>query len=231
MEKNKKFEYRAHGNIALHQFKAIYFFIPKVACSSIRCAISDLLGLVPPHPDNPLRHPGNRDFPFVKKDEISTKYRHYFKFCFVRNPWDRLVSCFFNKIHTDTSLNNKWFRNGVANNFWKYGALFYGGMSFEKYIETVLNIPDEDSDIHIRSQHYFFCDKDGVILADFLGRFENIDEDFFYVCRKIGIKQEIELPHLLKTQHKDYKAYYNRRTREMVSRRYEKDIKLLNYKF
>lgn len=231
MEIKGPFEYRSHGNIVLHDYKAIYFFIPKVACSSLKIVMSELLNMKPPNPEKPLAFPHKRHFPFVKKEEIQVRYRDYFKFCFVRNPWDKLVSCYKNKIHADPNYNDKWFKNGVAEIFWRYGDLFRGGMSFEEFVDVVAQIPDKDADNHIKSQHLFFTDHQGNTAADFIGRFESLKEDFLEICKKIGIKESIPMPHLLKSNHAHYKTYYDDNTRQIVSQRYDKDIKLLGYTF
>lgn len=87
MRDSNQFEYRTHGNIALHKYKAIYFFIPKVACSSLKIVCSQLLDMEPPDPENPLYLPHKRHFPFIRRREILAGSSDYFKFAFTRNPW------------------------------------------------------------------------------------------------------------------------------------------------
>ena len=55
--------------------------------------------------------------------------------------------------------------------------------------------------------------------VDFVGRFENFQEDFNTVCSRIGISQ-LKLPHNNKTKHKHYAQYYNNKAREMVAQEY-----------
>jgi len=82
---------RIENCILLERFKAIYVFIPKVACTSIKTVFAELIG---------LEYEGSiHDAPFTKipKSALKNEYKDYFKFGFVRNPWDRLASCYVSR--------------------------------------------------------------------------------------------------------------------------------------
>ena len=101
-------------------------------------------------------------FPYVKKYKTNKEYNHYFKFCFVRNPWDRLVSCYKNKISFDESAKG----TQVENNFIRYLKkikAFKQGMTFDEFVDVVSSIADEKSESHFERQRpLFLCAGCGV---------------------------------------------------------------------
>ncbi len=81
-------------------------------------------------------------------------------------------------------------------------------MPFRDFINSVMTIPEKDSDAHFRSQYTFIFDKQNNPVVDFTGRLENIDQDFSYVCSKMGTP-DIKLPHVHVQEHKHYRDYYD----------------------
>jgi Sulfotransferase family len=218
-----------HNNILLERQKTIYFYIPKVACSSIKAFCARLLDSSLETDQADLVEEIHRiDFPYVKKYMVRRHYQDYFRFCFVRNPWDRLVSCYKDKIsyhkgHVYERYNNSFIR------FLKEMGLFKPNMTFDDFAKAVCDIPDEIAEGHLRSQHSFTTDETGRELINFIGRFENFDEDFRIVRKKLGTNYDV--PHLRKTIHEDYKTYYSERCASRVFERYKKDIERFGYQF
>ena len=79
-------------------------------------------------------------------------------------------------------------------------------------------------------QYHFISDWHGKNTMDFIGKFENLQEDFNTLCDKIGIPER-QLPHQNKSEHGYYSEYYNNETREIVEEKYAKDIDYFKYSF
>lgn len=154
-------------------------------------------------------------------------FDEYFKFAFVRNPWERLVSEYLHK-KIDKHLSLKEF-------------VFEG-------------LPEEndfcDKHRHIIPQSDYLFDSNGNQLVNFIGRFENLQTDFRYICRQLDISNT-SLPHknssysprrllLRKVRHlfsnqqrikKHYTEYYDQELYEHVTYMYAEDIARFGYKF
>tara|TARA_R110001592_G_scaffold130031_5_gene343041 strand:- start:1652 stop:2278 length:627 start_codon:yes stop_codon:yes gene_type:complete len=140
----------------------------------------------------------------------------YWKFAFVRNPYSRMVSWFSyltqglngltaQKIHAKTYGTD--YLLGDFKNFCNFAPFW------------VFN-----------NQFFHLCDKDENIKIDFVGRYENLQEDLGIVCDKIGIPQQ-KLPRTNKSKHKHYTEYYDDETRQIVAEKYAKDIEYFGYEF
>jgi Sulfotransferase family len=216
-----------HQNILLEDYKAIYFHIPKVACSTIKLICADLLGMEIPIGDI-AEEIHLLEFPSVRKYKINKFYRNYFKFAIVRNPWARIVSCYNDKINYDPGHVYERYENTFIS-YLKKMKVFSEGMSFDRFVEIICDIPDNYAEGHIRSQHRFITDECGNILADFIGRFEQLNQDFNFISEKLNIKSD--LPHIRAGKTKNYKDYYSKATAQLIERRYEKDIEMFGYKY
>ena len=133
---------------------------------------------------------------------------NYFKWCFVRDPYTRFISGMLSHvINTELKgLNDNQIRNKIT--------------------EFVLK--GEFGGEVLRPQHEF-VEVEGKNVMDFLGRFENINEDWSNVCKRIGV-QPVDLPHKMKGNYTNYDYYYTPETRAIISKHYKKDFKMFGYK-
>lgn len=76
---------------------------------------------------------------------------------------------------------------------------------------------------------------DGNPAVDFMGRYENLEEDLARALKNVGIDQRLDVPHTNVTPNKDetrdYRSYYSDEMRELVADWYAPEIKLLGYEF
>ena len=184
---------------------------PKVANRSIKLAIAKKIN------PNFSGDPHSANWQYLSNNSLQNYTG--FKFGFVRNPLDRLYSCYKQKI----VLYARTYNQPIL--FWRYGNKFHKDMSFEEFVMTVSKIPDWYADIHFRSQHTFFYRKN-QLLVDFLGHFENLKHDWQEINQTINIGP---LPHLNASLGFDWQCAYSRETAALAMQRYRKDIEYFNY--
>ena len=142
-------------------------------------------------------------------------FNSLFKFAFVRNPWDLQVSSFHHIQRERPQL-----LRGIDN--------------FEQFLKWKMN-PERPYQYHIDTsmelQTDYLIDLKGRVLTDFLGHYENLQEDFDTICERVVIPKR-KLPH--RRQAKDrqaYRQYYTDETAELVRRWFERDIEEFKYDF
>lgn len=214
-------------SILLEPYGAAYVDIAKVASSSIKATLASLLGL-----EGDEENPHQIDFPQPPSiDPIGERmYPGLHTFAFVRNPWDRVVSCYRDKIRGEVKGFTSFAESGVAHCLARFDA-FSPNMSFEEFVSAVALIPDEDADEHFRSQSCYLTNSSGAIAVDFVGRYEALDDDFAHVVRKIGLHPKARLPRLQVAPKLNHASYYTPETRAIVKQRYTRDVGLFEYAF
>ena len=209
--------------ILSHKKKFIYIHVYKVAGTSIRSILQE-------YDDQ-----SSADFPLIENvkfflgkrlnyfskwaiDHINAReiksllpeevFNTYFKFAFVRNPWDWQVSLYHYMLQYSKHPQHR---------------LISKMKSFDEYIEWRIS-----SDMELQKD--FLYDKNGKILVDYIGKFENLQDDFNIICSKIPINYS-KLPLANPSKHGHYKDYYNNHTKELIYKAFQKDIEIFNYEF
>lgn len=148
------------------------------------------------------------------------EFTEYFKFAFVRNPWDRVVSAYeYLREEGINESDRRWSEEVLAQ--------FDG---FKEFVAGWLAETGGYGQIHFMPQYEFICLNGTEPRVDHIGRFEQIEEDFDTICRQLGI--EASLSNKNKSDRRaDYRKYYDRKTRRIVSNAYSEDIDLFGYRF
>lgn len=210
-----------------HELKTIFVHIPKTAGVSLTHAIiSHVVGYDTSgeigHLSQGLKFKFDLRGPQKHKQAmyyvpsyISQKlWDKYYKFAFVRNPWDRAVSEFHWRHQLPTRHPSKDFKQ------------------FLKYCES--RIQDEKNrrrDIywtHAQTQKSYVTKKGKVILDDVF-KFEDMDRAIEQIQDRIGIPFDLKMYNTSK--HKHYQDYYDDESRKTVNRLYRDDIELFEYEF
>jgi hypothetical protein len=142
--------------------------------------------------------------PFLEPE----KFESFFKFAFVRNPFDRFVSyCAFM-----TRERKEFERDPQA------------------VMRHVLFTAPPMRHILFQPQHSFIADEDGELLTDYVGRVEEMQSSFDQVCDRIGIPRT-ELAKVNESSREDYRKYYDQQLIDGVAKLYGRDLELFGYEF
>lgn len=174
---------------------------------------------------------GTHDHALWAREELGDEWSDYYKVAFVRNPWDRLVS-WYTMIKEKGTMT--WYKRIVGmrryNDLTQY--VLANATSFDEFIykcrDTIDDIDGRKSILY--NQLDYVSDKNGNLIVDFVGRFENLSEDSQIVFQNLSLKG-VSLPHKNSSKHKNYRTYYSDETRDEVSTMYAKDIEFFGYEF
>jgi len=160
------------------------------------------------------------------------KWDSYFKFAFVRNPWDRAVSMYENlrsdyyrfKIHEEIEKTDKVV---YTEEILKLLNIKFDEFSFDVFVRSIIR-DKIFNNYHWDKQINVVTDDKGTLILDFIGRYENLQNDFNHICDIIGLQKFI-LPHYNKTNHAHYSEYYNSELKKIIEIAYKDDIKMFGY--
>lgn len=159
------------------------------------------------------------------------RWERFFSFGFVRNPWDRLVSHYsMIRERIDQLPPGQRDRpHPFKIELWNYVLHF--SHDFESFLDicTGLIFDRDGYKSFLFNQIDYLSDTDGELLVDFVGRFENFEEDARQVLDQIGIKASV--PRLNRSSRGHYRRYYSSRTRDLVAKRFARDIAAFGYGF
>ena len=180
--------------------KCVFFHIPKTAGISISNA---LFGDV---------KWGHRSVNFYKSHYGEKVFNSLYKFCFVRNPYDRLFSAY--TFLKEGGINNQdlEFSNSYLQEFASFDEFVLKGLEKEEIMNWV----------HFKPQYTFVCDENDNIVMDFIGKMENLKADFNTVCKHLNIESELQKLNMSATKKNDF----SEEVKTMIKIKYQKDFNL-----
>lgn len=207
--------------IVSHRHRFIFAAVPKTGTHAVRQALREQLG------DGDVEQVGlfvNKRFPWadlaaIQHGHLSLQqvrpylgeaaFGDYFKFAFVRNPFDRFVSyCAF---------------------------MLRGGDVFQQRPRDVMRhfLFEDPPEHHIlfQSQASVLVGGDGqALLTDMVGRVEDLQGSYDAVCARIGLASR-PLDRVNGSRRADYRRYYDQALIDGVAARYAQDLDLFGYAF
>ena len=148
-------------------------------------------------------------------------FNSYYKFTFVRNPWEKVFSCYrFLKKGGTKSYHKKW-KEEVLDEY----------NDFNIFVKKWINFQNIYSFSHFIPQHWFITLNSEKLKVDFIGKFENLDKDFKKISSKLNLNQN--LLHLNKSDSNKriYTNFYNQESIDIIGRIYKEDIDLFKYDY
>lgn len=187
-----------------NRHRCIFIHVPKTAGTAIARALFE----------SPSEH-----IPyFIYQRTNPAKFHRFFKFAFVRNPWDRLVSSFF-YLHRGGmhAYDQAWSERFIAP---------YRG-DFGQFVRNWLTSENVSTWAHFAPQSDFILDARDNVMVDFVGRYERLHDDFQFVARRL--KLNTALRPINESAHDDFRRCYDEETSSIVQKVYARDIKVFGY--
>lgn len=196
-----------------------YIQIPKVASRSIRNALTQfLLQKEGKDPNRADEHEVIKEYEAVyakhfPSKEIAEIAKQYFIFAFVRNPFDRIYSCYRNKVLIEEGRENIFAKNNIPSR-----------ISFDEFVLRVSDISDTMADRHFKAQSWFLTYQ-GKVIPQYVGKLETFEQDWELIWQRFGVA----LPKQLNRSERQVTIPMTDQTRQLIIDRYREDFTLFGY--
>lgn len=227
-------------NVSL-KHKYIFVETAKVACSTIKLTLQRLELEDPNFERKDFEDLHIREYsPLIKLQQLAN-FESYFKrddfyiFCFVRNPYTRLLSCYLDKIYKPTHFKKAVLKGmGLDENDINHPV------SFEEFIEVIEQQTPIEMNNHWRPQAHLICLN--TIEYNKIGRLENFSDDFSLIGKQLSpdfskfyapeVRHQTDANSLLKKYYNDdlYARVYEIYKVDFLSFSYDRDYNLSSLK-
>ena len=174
-------------------------------------------------------------------------FDNYYKFAFVRNPWDKAVSEYMNhyrvycsdfehyvsKIKVIVEYLNENFTFDLETPFYEnYSRITFNALHNEDLDSPFKPWPGEEViiDPHFFPQHLFTHDENGNLLVNTIGVFEDFDSNAVDILDHLGVAHS----HIVKINSSNrgtYQDMHTEKTKDIIAGIYDVDIKIFGYEF
>lgn len=167
---------------------------------------------------SPLLNPGQL-YPF----QGHLKDDRFFKFSFVRHPYDRVLSAYLDKIVHNRPPSSDLKRILDLDPFADHE------ISFSTFVHSLKDTPPSSMNSHWRPQYHWLTR--GEFPFDFIGRVENIEKDILHVCEKTGLERKFFQkfsPHQTDSAQKR-REHYTSELEAIIQQVYKEDFENFGY--
>ena len=206
--------------IISHKHRFIFFAVPKTGTHSIRQALrphldsgdEEQVRLFEQHsfsqPELKAVGHGHLSVQQVRPVLGAETFDRYFKFAFVRNPWDRFISfCAFISRATGRFEDDP-----------------------HGFMARMIHSPPPLQQMLYQPQAALLTDQDGRLAMDFVGRVEDMEQDYQRICQHLQLEAR-PLEQVNSSRHRPYVDYYSPQLRDVVAEKYQQDIEMFGYRF
>jgi hypothetical protein len=189
-----------------HSF--IFLAVPKTGTSALEHALARYA--------SPLTDRFNKHVTCarLRRELPPAMWRDYFKFAFVRNPYDMMQSWYFYRQRAE-----------LADPAHPRHHLYTGNTGFQDFIE------------HFAHQDWMLNQfawvappaLGGAIQLDFVGRYETLDADYRFICGRLGIPCRPLPVRRASRNHAGITGLWNRHTRRLINDYFRRDFELFGY--
>jgi hypothetical protein len=182
--------------------------------------------------------------PLLEKSNLDLN--EYTKFIFVRNPYSWILSIWNNfyqspRGNLEDNLQNSvtFMLRGILNKKLKsqYFYEMYPDGSFKSFVLFIKAVVQKNPPIIKKiwgaTDQYSFIENDRNISFDFIGRFENLQEDVNKIYKMANAEKTVEMPHEVMAENKeerqDYLKYYDEESIEIVNELFQRDFQAFGY--
>ena len=188
--------------------KFIFVAVPKTGSSSMEEALAPY--------QSSLSDQFNRHATCLKlqRDLPPEIWENCFKFAFVRDPYDRMLSWYFYRK-----------RDQLKDPAYQRHHLYTGNISFDEFVDTFT-----EKELMFK-QVDFIAPHSGGLLVDRVGRFENLQEDFSSICEQLDIPH-IQLPTIRSSKKpgSDLRDLWTSKSRGIVNEYFREDFEFFGYR-
>ncbi len=137
-----------------------------------------------------------------------------FTFTMVRNPWDKVVSHYHYRVRTN--------QTGLAEHT----------LPFSEWLQRCYVDRDPryyDQPRMFMPQRQWLVNENDELMVEFIGRFENLEQDFATICQRLGVNAT--LGHAKPSSRGSYRQYYDADSEALIREHFAEDLQLFGYEF